>query len=150
MKKKKKEALFDDLRQKREEVSFGRGGKKGRKEEALAALTESYSEMVKSVLTPLKEAMYPLATVDEEPGYWKIMVCSRIYRQGGSTRIQQDHVKVQMVLDSGYKPTHFLCTYWKPVCFFFNFHMKKKRKSGLSREDLIKTLHDLHAEHVSN
>ena len=117
------------------------------KEQKRAALSEQYSGMVTEVLTQLRDAGYPRASVKSYRCYWIIKFSIDYKFMNASAGLIETVVEVSLKTDSKITPTHFLCRVlidaprWMN-CFMID-EIRKKQKSGLSREELIRTLRGL-------
>ncbi len=139
---------FEKLRQKRVRQkgveradSAGPSGASHRASRERAEL----SSMVLEVLGQLKEIQYPLASVEHAQDSWWIMDNYRLSTGGTSVSKKYTHVTVNLVTDGSGQPEHFLCRRFPEEWTWRKLPgMGPKRKAGLTREELVRALEELH------
>lgn len=151
MNKQKKNA-FQDIRQKAEEEKAKLQPPPAPPEEELRfkrrkAVKDQYSPMVTEVLSELRDAlMHQRATIKEGVGnedlvgFWDLVESYSLHHVGGASGGSSEaYAEVQLVFDKEDRPLHFVCIRFRTI-------FDKRKKAGLSREELVAALHGLFAK----
>jgi hypothetical protein len=150
--KKTKTNPFSDIRQKTfEEMAASQAAPVPPEKESRSSrrktAADQYADMVKEVLSDLREALeHTHAEINEGisgarkgAAFWTLG--DHYSARYGTTYVSKnkDYAKVSLEFDEEDKPLHFICT---RVRFLFDKH----KKAGLDRKELIAALHALFAE----